>query len=259
MTNGPSPVTHSHLLTVNMLILTKNTDVKRQNCSPISNSVSHRKASEGTNVIFTFLDLPCVLKDPRGKCYFSRFTSVIGTQNLEGGKSPQCFLWRWSYGKKTLFAHSSRVWIPRRSKFYFGSWRSSPVSPCFVCHVVRFVCSCFLPLLPLENTLMVSLLRGSGLSVNFGFLWVFLVKGWDWVRRPLCFVRLCLVMETFLGYYCHWYTRVTADKRHLLFLTNMLHAEQTPGFSALSRSLHTPYSLCLSNRAEVRYTVENQG
>lgn len=220
------------------------------------------KHQRAMKIVFTFLDLHCALRDPRAKFCILRFTSVIGTQNLEGEERiPSVFCEAEDTGKKTLFAHSSRVLIPRRSEFYFGSWRSLLVSPCFMCpHIVPFVCLCFLPLLPLENKLTVSLLWDSGLSVNYGSLWVFLAEGLDLVRRPLCFVRLCTVTETFLRYYQHRYASITADKRYLLFPTNMLHTEQTldSWLQPPSHRLHTIFAVSL-RRAEVRYTVENQG
>lgn len=92
------------------------------------------KHQRAMKIVFTFLDLHCALRDPRAKFCILRFTSVIGTQNLEGEERiPSVFCEAEDTGKKTLFAHSSRVLIPRRSEFYFGSWRSLLVSPCFMC------------------------------------------------------------------------------------------------------------------------------
>ena len=83
---------------------------------------------------FTFLHLPCALKEPHGT--FSTLLWCLSSKpKILRGKLPS-LLWWWSYGEENLpdtfltFVCSSDVDI------LGGSWQSSLVSPFLMCQVV---------------------------------------------------------------------------------------------------------------------------
>ena len=137
MTHGSKPVTHSHLLTMNKPVSRVTVMWRDRERSPLVTGrycfLSQRAAVEDDSR-FTFLHLPCALKEPHGT--FSTLLWCLSSKpKILRGKLPS-LLWWWSYGEENLpdtfltFVCSSDIDI------LGGSWQSSLVSPFLMCQVV---------------------------------------------------------------------------------------------------------------------------